>query len=413
MQRCRRLADDDHMGLDVSARLARRLMACVPPRAGAQMAHIGATEPTLGEPKLNLDVLFSTASTWGAILVLGHLDGPAWPALRCTSRGCRAGVDAAVQCAAVALCAHEGLSDAALQQRVEAAARALAERGQMQRSNILTVRLPTPCEAALQALLTMAEPARQAVGSLSVQLQTYADYIGAYGVGTAWIQAVSTAFPNLRKLSLNHMSGCLPAPAQLPKLRELRVWVAVMCTRVYASIRPYLPQLTVLSISLPTDLVTIGDILYSAPTTYTLTHLSFVGSLDDELASQLCERAPNLQYVGCSTLDRQDDGQVQARTWRVRVLEVRESIKPEHAAVVPHSDAGLTVGCAKGLSILCTVYDNQVRAQSRHSFHSLSIPVCTRSTPGGYDILSRELLLLGLLVCRVCRQPPAMACAIT
>ncbi len=265
-----------------------------------------------------------------AATVLRHLDPESRLALFRSSRACRQCALEAADQLTVTLLAHSGLSEAEWQRRRASAEQALAVRGP-QRNTKLLLRLPTPNPAALQSILSVSEAAGRAVTELEV-VQLPSSPLRTEGIYTPWLQALPAAFPNLHTLSVSHLCGCLPPPAQMPHLRELHVHLcpgsgtpsepSEASTVVYqcASIAEYLPQLTALSVRRYYD----RDGMYVpwptvfTHTSHTLTHFAITDSLSDSILRLLLAKTPALTHLECDWPLTQLSDEHADNTWQVQ-----------------------------------------------------------------------------------------------
>ncbi len=302
---------------------------------------------------------------WATVFVVDFLDAETRYALRCTSKPFCGWVRDAANSAVVLLKAYKGLSDAEWQRRLAAAERRLAERRCIHRNSTLDLYLPAPYPAAVQALLSMAEPARLAVTRLNIRHLNDTRWSDEHGVNAAWLAGLPAASPNLRGLWLDFVDGCLPPPAQLPQLQQLHVVLSksgrprVIEHAVCASIAAYLPQLTALSIStvhaqfsIPWGVIFDKD----APRLRSL-HVSH------EIAHEIVAHAPQLEHLSCTHLPVPAPNNTRAHlTWAVHTLTVGEDVCAEGLARLPQSAAGLAVmgDGDVSLTVFFVVTDEQV-----------------------------------------------------
>ncbi len=131
---------------------------------------------------------------------------------------------------------HSGLSQAAWERRVADGAQGLTLRSQQRLTATLTLRLPTPNQAALQAAVSLAGPAGSSVTELKVLQQASTEQ--NEGAHTAWLRSLPAAFPTLTTLTISRLCGCLPPVALLPHLRVLSVHLCPRPHRADPAIRP-------------------------------------------------------------------------------------------------------------------------------------------------------------------------------
>ncbi len=345
----------------------------------ADAAPAAAGSETAGQTGFS-DALVS-AEAWCLLLVQKHLDPPGRLALYRTNRACRLCVVEASQQATITLLAYGGLPEAAWERRLASAAPDLAARGLpagQQRETRLFLRLPTHIEPALQAVLAMAPEARRCVTALEIRAYDYSADQSAEP-HTAWLQAMPAAFTNLRVLRLQHMCGRLPDPALLPHLGDLHVtlWVGSdlqqntatitdSLSARCASIAPYTPQLTSLTIWQEGSLLSVLQwpqiINTGSPS---LTHFSTNSGLVDDYLPLLLKHAPGLEHMCCNTdgLTRDFSGS----TWDVkRITLPYRMFSAVNLALLPHSSNGVDVSPSEG----CSTVDIDVPVASRE----VSIP---------------------------------------
>ncbi len=333
---------------------------------------MAAAPPAPEQRARTLTDVLAEASAWATALATKHLDAGSRRAVYLASPACQTWVLGAAAHAAVTLIAYDGMSPAVWQRRLACAERGLMARGLQHRgTTTLILHLPTPNHAAQQSVLSLAPVAGAAVTELDLR-QCPAE-TGQDLAHTDWLHGLPAAFPHLRSLRVSRLCGRLPPPAVLTHLRELHLHlvaaqsqgstgcsIAEMC----ASIAPYLPQITTLTLSSTQHRLPWASVFSVASTT--LTHFTTPDVLTDELVGCLCEYAPGLVQLGCSSVSGKLTltGKHAESTWRVKHLSC-ECVDIEHGlARLPRPPAGgavLVPSKVDGPLVVYFDYQEQVR----------------------------------------------------
>ncbi len=274
--------------------------------------------------------------------------------------------------ATCALLSYSGTSADLCAQRAAVASRNLATRGKL--TTRLVVHQPSANQAALTA---MAEQLSQDSlrGVAAVELRNHEPYPTA--VCTAWLRAVSHSFVNLTSLSVHNLTGTLPPPSTVPKLRDLSLCVAHAELphhaqgSVWQSVAAFVTQITTLSLSCTQGSDHVPwDTVLAAPST-TLTSLTTADTLTDSLVQLILDSAPSSRHIAPGDIRLHSDWQAKG-VWAVNRVTVplphQGPLVAEELCALPGiqiqtGKVTLTAGTAGHVMMVFSVAGPQVRTQ--------------------------------------------------
>ncbi len=325
------------------------------------------------------------------------------------SKACRLCVLEAAQKVTFTLLSYSGMGEAAWQKRLAAAEADLCARGRSsdgRRSTKLLLHFPTHNTAALLSALGLSPAAREAVTELELRERENGEAQSA-DLHTAWLRVMPAAFPTLHTLRLDHMCGRLPSPALLPHLRVLHVVLrdrqpqdnhAAKC----ASIGPYLPQLTILSVwegmhGYPS--IKWASILTSAAPA--LTHFSTNSSKSHQYIPLLLKHAPQLQHLtGCVCVTSSN---LSGDSWAVKSISLKHGdLDLGGAALLPQSPHAVTLCAAEPARTLRLEAHLDGRQVSTTARTEQSHPVPCSPVPCLNSLSSVPMLMLVCVLRSLC-----------